>query len=106
MSQQIDIQPTVFKGSLERSFFDMIDKKATYHAGKDKMETYQKERKKGDKRVTPYTHDLFHAIIRAVAPTMEDIKKHQRELYEECRATGQYFCFTTIPSLQTMLNDT
>ncbi|WMX17102.1 hypothetical protein [Aureispira sp. CCB-E] len=106
MSQQIDIQPTVFKGSLETSFFDMIDKKATYHAGKDKMETYQKERKKGDKRVTPYTHDLFHAIIRAVAPTMEDIKKHQRELYEECRATGQYFCFTTIPSLQTMLNDT
>jgi len=106
MSQQIDIQPKVFKSSSEASFFEMIDKKATYHAGKDKMEAYQKTRKKGTKRVTPYTHDLFHAIIRAVAPTMEDMKKNQNELYKECRANGTYFCFTTIPSLQTMLNDT
>jgi hypothetical protein len=106
MSSQTNIRAKVSKSSYERSFFDLIDKKATYTAGKDMMEDYQKNRKKGDKRVTPYTHDLFHAILRAVAPTMEDIKKNQTELYEECRAKGQYFCFTTIPSLQTMLNDT
>ncbi len=84
----------------------MIDKKATYQAGKDMMEQYHKNRQKGDKRITAYTYDLFYAIIRSVAPTMEDIKKHQRELYEQCRANDYYFCFTTTKSLQTMLNDT
>jgi hypothetical protein len=106
MSQQTDIRAKVFKSSYETSFFEMVDKVATRTAGKDKMEVHQKSRKKGTKRVTPYTHDLFHAILRAVAPTMEDVKKNQPELYKECRAKGQYFCFTTIPSLQTMLNDT
>ena len=91
MSQQIDIHTSIGKSSLTENFFEMIDKKATYNAGKDKMEVHQKNRKKGDKRITPYTYDLFYAIIRSVAPTMEDIKKHQPELYDQCRANDAYF---------------
>ena len=106
MSQQIDIHTSIGKSSLTENFFEMIDKKETYNAGKDKMEVHQKNRKKGDKRITPYTYDLFYAIIRSVAPTMEDIKKHQPELYDQCRANDAYFCFTTTKSLQTMMNDT
>ena len=107
MSQQLNIQARVVKSSEKESFFiDMIDKKATYQAGKDMMEQYHKNRQKGDKRITAYTHDLFHAVIRSVIGTMADIKKYQRALYDECRAKGQYFCFTTTPSLQTMLNNT
>jgi hypothetical protein len=106
MSQQIDIRAKVSKSSLEPSFFEMIDKKATHKAGKDLMEVYNQNRKKGDKRTTAYTYDLFYAIIRSVAPTMENMKKNQRELYDKCRAEGTYFCFTTTSSLQTMLNNT
>jgi hypothetical protein len=107
MSQQVDIQARVLKSSIkERFFIDMINKNSTYKAGKDMMEAYSKTRKKGEKRVTPYTHDLFYAIVRSVIGTMADMKKHQRELYDECRANGRYFCFTSTPSLQTMLNNT
>jgi hypothetical protein len=106
MSEQIDIRASVGKSSGEASFFEMIDRKASYKAGKDMMEVYNQNRKKGDKRTTAYTYDLFYAIIRSVAPTMENMKKHQRDLYEQCRENGTYFCFTTTSSLQTMLNNT
>ncbi|BDS10945.1 hypothetical protein [Aureispira anguillae] len=108
MQTQTNIHPEVKNSSLSPSFYEMIDKKATQKAGKDMMAAYQAKRKKAGKRggVTPYTFDLFHAIIRSVAPTMENLKKHQDGLYEECRMHGEYCCFTTIPSLITLLNDT
>jgi hypothetical protein len=106
MSQQTDIRASIGKSFDETSFFEMIDRKASHKAGKDMMEVYNQNRKKGDKRTTAYTYDLFYAIIRSVAPTMENMKKHQPELYDKCRAEGTYFCFTTTASLQTMLNNT
>lgn len=108
MHAHTNIYTAVKKVATQPSFYKLLDKKATIQAGKDLMAHYQQQRKKAGKRggVTAYTYDLFHAIIRCVAPTMEDIKKHQEGLYEECRAHGEYFCFTTIPSLITLLNDT
>lgn len=77
MNLQKAIQPSKENNSKGPSFYDAIDKQATYKAGKDMMQVFQTKWKQKHKNggITANTIDLFFAIIRSVAPTMEDIKK-------------------------------
>lgn len=87
--------------------YDLIDKTATYKAAKQLMEQYkQKQKSKGKRHYsTGNTFDVLFAIIRSVAPTMEDIKKNQAGLFDECMENGEFFAFTTTETLRLMMNN-
>lgn len=95
------------KSSHKISFYNAIDKAATAEAGKDMMEIFQTNWKRTRKNggVNANTFDLFFAIIRCIAPTMEDMKRNQPWLFDECVEHGEYFCFTSIPHLVKMMNN-
>lgn len=95
------------KTAYQVSFYDLIDKEKTYESGKDLMEIFQKNWRSKTKTggINSTTFDLFFAIIRSIAPTMEDIKRKQQGLFEQCREHGEFFCFTTLQSLANIMNN-
>lgn len=88
------------------SFYKMMDKIASRRKGYEMMDDYEKSRKKGQKRVTPNTIDIFHAILRSVPATMVDMRANQEEVFVKAMETEEFFCFTTTQSLVTLANNT
>lgn len=88
------------------SFYKLLDMAACKKAVYKRMDSYQQQRKKGDKRITSNTFDLLFAILRSIPATMEDMRIHQKELFVEAIEQQQFFCFTTTQSLLTMANNT
>lgn len=106
MPSNSNIQPKVHPALELPSFYNLIDKAACVREGYAKMNHYEKTRKKGQRRITPNTIDIFHAILRSVPATMVDMQKHQPEVFIEAIEKEEFFCFTTTQSLITLANNT
>lgn len=106
MSSNSNIQPEVHPALELPSFYKLIDKVACVRAGYEMMDDYSKNRKKGSKRITPNTIDIFHAILRSVPATMVDMRTNQKKVFIEAIEKEEFFCFTTTQSLITLANNT
>lgn len=105
MIAAVSAQPISESIAYKQSFYDLIDKEETFAEGKHLMHQFKKNWKAANGGITSTTFDVFFAIVRSIAPTMEDIKKHQEGLFEECRIHNEYFCFTTLPSIAKIMNN-
>lgn len=107
MNKATNIHTTVGQAVPTPNFYHYIDKQATYKAGKDMMALYQQQWRKTKKTggINASTFDLFFALIRSIAPTMEDVRVNQPNWFADCEAKGEYFCFTSVPTLIQMMNN-
>lgn len=109
MIAAVSAQPIISESiAYNNSFYDIIDKEETIAEGKDMMYQFKKNwkaSKASNGGVTSTTFDVFFAIVRSIAPTMEDLKKNQAGLFEECRINNEFFCFTTLPSIAKIMNN-
>lgn len=90
-------------------FFELFDKKnASKKATALFLEPYQAnwKKKKGHNRggIVSSTYDVMHAILGCLAPTMEDLKKNQVELYAQTVLSDEYFVFISKGTLSAKIN--
>lgn len=95
-----------FSMSTSISIFDQISKFDTVKFAKEKMSAFQKLWREKHKSggITSSTIDVFHAILQCVAPTMEDIRIKQPELFQESCKEGKLFAFVYLNTLATKVN--
>lgn len=88
------------------SLFDQINKFETIKSAKEKLAEFQttwreKHRNGG---ITSSTFDVLHALLLCVAPTMDDIRKKQPEVFAESCRTGKFFAFIYLDTIATKIN--
>lgn len=93
-------------GSLSINFFDVYNGAATMWEARTRMQQYRKKLRAKGKRGGPNqnTKEVLYAIFTSVCQTMNRIQRSQPELFQRCLEEGKYFCFTTNPSLKTIVN--
>lgn len=89
------------------NFYKVMDTAASFREGKKMIANFMKQCRLKKKRhgITGYTYDVMHAVLRSVAPTMEDIKKSQSNVFDGCMEHNEFFCFTTNKTLAGKLNN-
>jgi hypothetical protein len=93
---------------LKVSYFDFINKKESIKLCYEKLDLYQDgwKKKKGHNRggIVSSTYDTLHALFACIAPTMEDIRKKQPDLFIESVEKGHTFAFVYRTSLAAKIN--
>ncbi len=89
------------------NYYDIIDKKETLFNIKKALSSHKskwlKKHKSGG--VTNTTFDVAHALLCCIAPTMEDIKKHQPQTLANFCPNGRLFMFGTRKSIAACIAD-
>ncbi|MGH1339271.1 MAG: hypothetical protein ACRBFS_24345 [Aureispira sp.] len=89
------------------NFFDLFNRAATEWEGRIRMQAHRKKlRIKGTKKGMPNqnTKAVMHAVFTSACQTMNRLQGTNPALYNSCLEEGKYFCYTTLPSLQTIIN--
>lgn len=89
-------------------FFQMINKKESVKSAFKFLDSLQMKwkKEKGHNRggVVSSTYDVVHALLACVAPTMDDIRKNQPELFVESVKEGRFFAFVYRTTLADKIN--
>lgn len=88
-------------------YFKFINKIATIHAMKKKLEQFQTKRKNNGQRggVTANTYDVFFALLSCLPPTMADIQANQQERELQAIEDGEFFVMTYNKTIKTKINN-
>lgn len=90
------------------SFFDLINNKETVKIASKKLDLFQEQwkKQKGHNRggIVSSTYDVLHALLACIAPTMDDIRKNQPELFVESVQEEQIFAFVYRSTLVSKIN--
>ncbi len=88
------------------SLYNQIDKFSTAKVAKEKMSEFKtswlEKHKSGG--ITSSTLDVFYAFLDCIAPTMEDVRKKQPQVFQESCSTGNFFAFVHLNTLATKVN--
>ena len=94
--------------ALNVGFFDLINKKESVKNASKLLDTFQKKWKatKGHNKggIVSSTYDVLHALLACVAPTMDNVRKHQPELFIKSVQEGQTFAFVYRTTLVDKIN--
>ena len=89
-------------------FFDLINKKESVKNASKYFDSYQTKRKnkKGHNKggIVSSTYDVFHALLACVAPTMDNVRKNQPELFVKSVMEGHTFAFVYRTTLVDKIN--
>lgn len=89
-------------------FFKMINKKESIKSASKCLDALQMKwkKEKGHNRggVVSSTYDVLHALLACIAPTMDDVRKNQPELFVESVKEGKFFAFVYRTTLADKIN--
>lgn len=89
-------------------FFEMLNNKESVKVASRMLDSFQEKwkKKKGHNKggIVSSTYDVLHALLACIAPTMEDVRKKQPELFIKSLLEGQTFAFVYRTTLVDKIN--
>lgn len=89
-------------------FFEMINKKESVKIASSMLDLFQDDwaKQKGHNRggIVSSTYDVLHAIFECIAPTMDDVRKKQPQLFIDSILGGKIFAFIYRKTLIAKIN--